>query len=113
MSFHRLAQRASALTGSAWLFLGSCFACLVWVGVGVVMGWPDALHLWPTSLLTWATWIVLVLVQHEQVQQECALQLKVDELIRALDQADNRLIAVEQQPPAVLAQTQAERDPSR
>jgi low affinity Fe/Cu permease len=51
-------------------------------------------------LLTWTTWILVILIQHTQTHQETALQTKVDELIKAIDAADNRLIGLEKQPPS-------------
>jgi len=41
-------------------------------------------------------------IQHTQARQESATQRKLDELLRALPAADNRLIAVEQGPDAEL-----------
>ena len=93
--FPRLAAWAARLAGSSWMFLGSLLAFLLWLLWGARVGWAETVHLWPTSLLTWFTWELLVLVQHSQTRQEAAIQTKLDELIRAIDKADNRLIGVE------------------
>jgi low affinity Fe/Cu permease len=97
--FYRLATVASAAAGSAWMFLGSLVACIIWILVGPLFQWGELWHLIPTSILTWTTWILVVLIQHSQMTQEAALHRKLDELIRAVDKADNRLIAIEKQPP--------------
>src|SRR4030095_13961693 len=97
--FYRLAETASLWAGSAWMFLGSVLAFALWLVLGQLAHWSDAVHLWPTSILTWLTWGLVVLIQHTQTHQEQALQRKVDELIKALDKADNRLIGLEKQPP--------------
>lgn len=97
--FARLAEQASVLAGSSWMFLGSLLACGLWLIWGMMAGWTETIHLWPTSVLTWATWFLVVLIQHTQTRQEDALQRKMDEMIRALDKADNRLIGLEKLPP--------------
>lgn len=97
--FTQMAARASRVAGSVGIFLASLLACLAWVGWGVWAGWTENVHLLPTSILTWTTWILVVLVQNSQTRHEDALQAKLDELIRATDKADNRLIGAEQPPP--------------
>jgi low affinity Fe/Cu permease len=96
--FSVFAAQASLVAGSSWLFLGSLLAFGGWLVWGYGAGWSADIHLWPTSVLTWFTWILVVLVQHGQTRQETALQRKLDEVIKALDKADNRLIGLEKQP---------------
>jgi low affinity Fe/Cu permease len=97
--FHRLAGISSAALGSAWMFLLSVVAFGGWLLVGCLLGWSDAIHLWPTSILTWLTWGAALAIQHTQMVQEAALQRKLDTLIQAIDKADNKLIGIERQPP--------------
>ena len=97
--FARLAMQASVVAGSVWMFLGSLLAFVAWLLWGMVAGWTENIHLWPTSVLTWWTWGLVVLVQHSQTRQEDALQRKLDQVIKALDKADNRFIGMEKQPP--------------
>jgi len=100
--FYRLATTASLVAGSAWMFLGSVLAFGLWLALGPVLHWSDLWNLIPTSLLTWTTWILVILIQHTQTHQETALQAKLDALIKAIDAADNRLIGVEKQPPSAV-----------
>jgi low affinity Fe/Cu permease len=97
--FARFAFQASCIAGSVGMFLGSLLAFVAWLLVGAVVSWSESWHLWPTSILTWLTWGIVVLVQHTQTRQETAMQTKLDELIKAVDKADNRLIGLEKQPP--------------
>ena len=97
--FARLACLASLVVGSAWMFLGLVLAFVAWLGWGSLAGWTETIHLWPISLLTWFTQLTIVLVQHTQTRQEAAIQAKLDELIYAVDKADNRKIGLEKQPP--------------
>ena len=68
----------------------------VWLGLGVVFGFPG--HRRELVLYSVTSSITLLLVfalQHTQARQEAATQRKLDEILRSLPQADNRLIAVE------------------
>lgn len=98
--FYRLATKASLVAGSAWMFLGSLLAFGLWLVAGPFLHWGELWHLVPTSLLTWTTWVLVVLIQNSQMKHEQALQRKLDELIRSIDKADNRLIGLEKQPPS-------------
>jgi low affinity Fe/Cu permease len=75
----------------------------VWLVLGVVYGFP---HWWELVLYSVTSSITLLLVfalQHTQARQEAATQRKLDEILRSLPQADNRLIAVEDAADAELA----------
>ena len=109
--FAKMARTASVLAGSVWLFTGSLVAFALWLALGPVFHWNDLFHLWPTSLLTWATWLIVVLIQHEQVHQETVLHRKVDALIE-VHTTDNRLIRLEEKSPAeIQALTQPSEEP--
>jgi low affinity Fe/Cu permease len=87
-SLGRWSARASA---------GIVVACLVigWVVVGVVIDFP---RWWETVLYSTASSVTVVMVfaiQHTQHREQLVTQRKLDELLRALPQADDRLIAAE------------------
>jgi len=70
-------------------------AVLGWVAFGGLVGFPTW---WSTTLYVVSSAIILVMVfaiQHTQSRQQMATQRKLDELVRSLPQADNRLIAAE------------------
>ena len=80
---------------AAWLAL--------WLVLGFVYAFP---HWWETVLYTVTSSITLLLVfalQHTQARQEAATQRKLDEILRSLPEADNRLIAAEEAADAELA----------
>ena len=75
----------------------------MWLVLGVVYGFP---HWWELVLYSVTSSITLLLVfalQHTQARQEAATQRKLDEILRSLPHADNRLIAVEDAADAELA----------
>lgn len=73
---------------AAWLAL--------WLVLGFVYGFP---HWWEMVLYTVTSSVTLLLVfalQHTQARQEAVTQRKLDEILRSLPEADNRLIAAEE-----------------
>ena len=69
---------------------------LTWLAYGAASGFPSY---WPTVLES-ATSIVTVFmvfaIQHLQARDQVVTQRKLDELLRAVPRADNKLIAVEE-----------------
>jgi low affinity Fe/Cu permease len=51
--------------------------------------------LWFEAIASAVTVVMVFVLQHTQTRQELALQRKLDEILRALPTADNRLINVE------------------
>ena len=75
---------------------------IVWLIIGATVGFAGW---WVTVLDIASACVTLVMVfaiQHTQSRQQSATQRKLDELLRALPTADNRLIAVEEAPDAEL-----------
>ncbi|HEY5183694.1 MAG TPA: low affinity iron permease family protein [Actinomycetes bacterium] len=63
----------------------------------------DALLVWFEAVASGVTLVMVFVLQHTQTRQQVALQLKLDELLRALPEADSRLIRLESAPPAEMA----------
>ena len=77
-------------------------AILAWIVFGIVAGFPGW---WDNVLFIVSSTVTLLMVfaiQHTQGRQQSAIQRKLDELLHALPQADERLIAVEEAPDAEL-----------
>jgi low affinity Fe/Cu permease len=98
-AFARFAVQTSDALGSVSAFLVTVGVIVVWAVGGLFLGFSDTYQLVINTISTLTTSILVVVIQHTQTRQEHALQVKLDELIRALDKADNRLIGLEKQPP--------------
>jgi len=97
-----LLHQLGELTSHSWAGLVVAAAVIGWLGVGAVVGFPGW---WVAALEITSSAVTLVMVfaiQHTQARHESAIQRKLDELLRALPTADDRLIAVEQAPDAEL-----------
>jgi low affinity Fe/Cu permease len=97
--FSVFAQQASEALGSVWSFLITITVIGLWLLGGLFLGFSDYYQIIINTVSTLVTSIYVVIIQHSQNRQEAAVQKKLDELIRAIDKADNRLIAIEKQPP--------------
>ena len=91
-------HRMNEATAHSTAGLVAAAVILAWVVFGAVIAFPTW---WDNVLFIVSSTVTLVLVfaiQHTQARQQSATQRKLDELLRAIPRADNRLIAVEEAP---------------
>ena len=107
----QLARRAPGAIGSPGAFVGVLIGILVWLALGPAVGFADAWLLWPSAVASIIALLLVVLLQYSQNRDTRALQLKLDELIRALGPARTGLLRLEERSDEELAEieTQFER----
>jgi low affinity Fe/Cu permease len=93
--FDRGAQWASRQCGRAHTFAIAVVVVLVWAVTGPLFQFSDTWQLVINTGTTIVTFLMVFLIQATQNRDGKALQLKLDELIRATSHARNRLIALE------------------
>jgi len=91
----RLALAATRAAGSAWAFLGAVGIVAAWLMTGPLFGFSDTWQLVINTGTTIVTFLMVFLIQRTQNKDALALQLKLNEIVAALDGASNRLIDVE------------------
>lgn len=69
---------------------------LVFLVVSIVYGFPGKWQIVFSSFASSITLVMVFVIQHAQSRQQVALQLKLDELIRASPEADDHLVHIEQ-----------------
>jgi low affinity Fe/Cu permease len=94
--FARLAARASVATGSFWAFAAALFVIVVWAALGPIFGFSEGWQLVVNTATTIITFLMVFVIQHAQNKEMRAVQLKLSELIAAVEGASNRLIDVEE-----------------
>jgi len=67
-----------------------------WLVAGWALGFPRSWELVATVGLPVVTLVLLIVVQHTQNHDDRAIQLKLDEVIRALERASNSMIRVDE-----------------
>ena len=94
--FARIASQSAYWMGHYWAFVIAVSACVVWAVSGPFFGFSDTWQLVINTGTTVLTFLMVFLIQNTQNRESRAVQLKLDEMIRVLDQASNRLIDIEE-----------------
>lgn len=93
--FARAASQVAVLAGSWWVFLLALLIVVVWAVSGPLFHFSDTWQLVINTGTTIVTFLMVFLIQNSQNRDAQAIQLKLDELIRAVADASNQLIDVE------------------
>ena len=94
--FARFASRTSCIMGRPWVFLLATLSVIVWAASGPFFGFSDTWELIINTATTIVTFLMVFLIQHTQNRDTVALHLKLDEVIRAIDEARNDFIDIDQ-----------------
>jgi low affinity Fe/Cu permease len=93
--FERFASAATRFTGSVPAFAIALGTIVVWGITGPVFHFSDTWQLVINTGTTIVTFLMVFLIQQTQNKDGLAIQLKLNELVAALEGASNRLISVE------------------
>jgi low affinity Fe/Cu permease len=107
-TFHRSATAASAAVGTPWAFAAAVGIVLAWAVSGPLFGFSDTWQLVINTGTTIVTFLMVFLIQNTQNRDTRVVQLKLDELIRAVAGARNSLVDMEDMSDEALAQLQEE-----
>ncbi len=91
----RFASRATVWTGSTPAFIVALAIVLIWLITGPLFHYSDTWQLVINTGTTVITFLMVFLIQRSQNKDALAVQLKLNEIVAALEGASNRLIAVE------------------
>ena len=93
--FERMSTQVTRWTGSTAAFGLACGVIVVWAATGPVFGYSNTWQLVVNTGTTIVTFLMVFLIQRAQNKDSLALQLKLNELVAAMQGASNRLIDVE------------------
>jgi low affinity Fe/Cu permease len=93
--FAGMAARVSVATGSFWAFSAAIALIVAWAATGPFFHFSEDWQLVVNTSTTIVTFLMVFVIQHAQNKEMRAVQLKLNELIAAVEGASNRLIDVE------------------
>jgi low affinity Fe/Cu permease len=93
--FSVLAARVALAAGSYRTFLLAVALILAWAVSGPVFGFSETWQLVVNTATTIVTFLMVFLIQNTQNRDARAIHLKLDELIRSINEARNKLIDLE------------------
>ena len=90
--FNRLAEATAHALGTAWAFVIAVSTVLIWAASGPVFHFNDTWQLTINTGTTIVTFLMVFLIQNTQNRDARATQLKLDELLRAVERARNSMV---------------------
>jgi low affinity Fe/Cu permease len=106
--FRPFAHRAARLMGSPFTFLVAVLIIAVWALTGHFFHYSDTWQLIINTGTTIVTFLMVFLIQNTQNRDAEAMHLKLDELVRAIGEARNSMLDVENMSDAELARLHEE-----
>lgn len=106
--FRAFADKTAEMTGSPWAFFVVVFGTALWLAAGPAFHFSNTWQLTMNTLASQVTFLIAFLLQNTQNRDTRALQLKLDELIRATDGARSSLMNLERLSDEELARLQKE-----
>ena len=96
--FTRFTNWCAYAVGTPLAFILSLLLVIVWALVGPLFGWSTTHQLLINTATTIGTWWLVFVIQNTQNRSDTALHLKLDEIIRSIDEADDAYRGIESKP---------------
>jgi low affinity Fe/Cu permease len=93
--FSRLSRLISTVAGHPFMFLTAMIFVAVWALSGPLFHYSNAWQLTINTSTTIITFLMVFVIQHNQNRDSAAIQIKLNEIIKALEGAENHLLNAE------------------
>ncbi len=106
--FRRFAQAVARAVGRSWAFAIACLVIAAWAAAGPLFHFSDTWQLVINTGTTIVTFLMVFLIQNTQNRDALAIHLKLDELIKAVRGARDKLVSLEHYSDDELSELQQE-----
>jgi len=94
-TFSRMASTTAHWSGKPIAFLAASACVIIWAATGPLFGYSDTWQLVINTSTTIVTFLMVFLIQNTQNRDTMALQLKLSELVLAVNDAEDRVAGAE------------------
>ena len=94
-TFAVLSSKVAKWAGSSLVFSLAFLSILVWAITGPYFGFSEGWQLVINTGTTICTFLMVFVIQNSQNREGLAIQIKLDEIIRAVGPAENKMINLE------------------
>lgn len=92
--FRKLSHQTSTAVGHPFTFFAALLIIVIWAVTGKYFNYSDTWQLVINTGTTIVTFLIVFLIQNTQNRDTKAINLKLDEIIYSLKNADNKIIDV-------------------
>jgi low affinity Fe/Cu permease len=93
--FTRVASKSARVLGRPLAFIISVLFVVLWAASGPLLSYSDTWQLIVNTATTVMTFLAVFLIQNSQNRDGAAMQAKLDEILRALDNAREEFVGIE------------------
>ncbi|HTK84032.1 MAG TPA: low affinity iron permease family protein [Patescibacteria group bacterium] len=94
-AFTRISTWVARTSGMPATFVVALLVIIIWGITGPIFHFSNAWQLVINTGTTIITFLMVFLIQNTQYRDSLAVQVKLDELLRAIDTANNRFVGIE------------------
>jgi low affinity Fe/Cu permease len=106
--FRAFAEHAARALGSPWAFLSALAAVVIWAATGPHFHFSETWQIVINTGTTIVTFLMVFLLQNTQTRDSTAMHLKLNELLRAVQEARTGLVNLEKLPDDKLEELEKE-----